>query len=76
MWMIENPRRGRVRAGRPAARLRAGDLQALPGQVHFRAADWTPLKHYTNVFSGYNKPDRSTAGDPWQFKNFLVTDGD
>jgi homospermidine synthase len=39
------------------------------------ASDWTPLKHYVNAFSGYNKPqlDRS---DPWQFKNFLITEGD
>jgi homospermidine synthase len=37
--------------------------------------DWTPLKHYTNEFLGHNNPaiDRS---DPWQFKNFLITDGD
>ncbi|HLQ37964.1 MAG TPA: homospermidine synthase, partial [Planctomycetota bacterium] len=36
---------------------------------------WTPLSHYTNAFQGHNNPaiDR---GDPWQFKNFLITDGD
>ena len=34
MWMIENPRQGRLRARRPAARLRPGHQQALPGQVH------------------------------------------
>ena len=33
--------------------------------------DWTPLKHYTNVFKGYNKPNLDPK-DPWQFKNFLV----
>jgi homospermidine synthase len=37
-------------------------------------SDWTPLKHYKNAFHGFNNPaiDRS---DPWQFKNFLITDG-
>jgi homospermidine synthase len=39
------------------------------------ASDWTPLKHYLNEFSGYNKPQMDLS-DPWQFKNFLITDGD
>ncbi|MCX7416083.1 MAG: saccharopine dehydrogenase NADP-binding domain-containing protein [Planctomycetia bacterium] len=38
-------------------------------------SDWTPLKHYTNAFHGYNQPQIDPA-DPWQFKNFLLTDGD
>jgi homospermidine synthase len=39
------------------------------------ASDWNPLQHYSNVFRGFNRPqlDRS---DPWQFKNFLITEGD
>jgi len=39
------------------------------------ASDWTPLKHYSNFFSGYNQPQLDRA-DPWQFKNFLITEGD
>ena len=39
------------------------------------ASDWTPLKHYTNVFEGFNRPHVDMS-DPWQFKNFLVTEGD
>ena len=31
--------------------------------------------YYTNYFRGYNQPQLDTA-DPWQFKNFLITDGD
>jgi len=27
------------------------------------------------VFSGYNKPQLDHS-DPWQFKNFLITEGD
>lgn len=38
-------------------------------------SDWTPLKHYTNYFCGYNRPQLDTV-DPWQFKNFLITEGD
>jgi len=38
-------------------------------------SDWTPLKHYTNAFLGYNNPAVDLS-DPWQFKNFLITDGD
>ena len=45
------------------------------GKLHSAKSDWTPLKHYTNAFTGYNNPyiDRK---DPWQFKNFLITDSD
>ena len=40
-----------------------------------KPADWTPLKHYTNAFKGHNNPQVDWK-DPWQFKNFLITDGD
>jgi homospermidine synthase len=36
-----------------------------------KPSDWTPLKHYTNVFKGYNHPNLDEK-DPWQFKNFVV----
>jgi len=39
------------------------------------ASDWNPLKHYTNVFHGFNRP-QIDAADPWQFKNFLISEGD
>jgi len=74
-WMIENPNRGVVvpddlphdyvlKISRPYL----GNWISAP-------SDWTPLKHYTNFFNNHNHPsiDRS---DPWQFKNFLLTDGD
>ena len=34
-----------------------------------------PLKHYTNAFNGHNNP-KVDLDDSWQFKNFLITDGD
>jgi homospermidine synthase len=39
------------------------------------ASDWNPLKRYSNAFHGFNRPQLDPA-DPWQFKNFLLTDGD
>jgi homospermidine synthase len=38
-------------------------------------SDWTPLKNYINHFDTYNRPNIDES-DPWQFKNFLITDGD
>jgi homospermidine synthase len=35
--------------------------------------DWTPLQNRVNPFKGFNKPDLDLK-DPWQFKNFLLTD--
>jgi nucleoside-diphosphate-sugar epimerase len=45
------------------------------GKFISKPADWNPLKHYTNAFVGHNNPaiDRE---DPWQFKNFLITEAD
>ena len=76
MWMIENPRRRAcacpticrtTSSSRSASRIWASSSRC--------ASDWNPLKHYSNVFHGFNRPqlDRS---DPWQFKNFLITEGD
>ena len=38
-------------------------------------SDWTPLKELPTPFEGYNSPDFDLT-DPWQFKNFLVKEGD
>ena len=73
MWMIENPGARRAGARRPAARLRAQGRQAVPGQVHLEAAPTGRRSSTTPTPSGLNNPavDRK---DPWQFKNFLITD--
>jgi homospermidine synthase len=75
MWMIENPRRGLSVPDDLPHDYVLGISKPYLGKFVSVASDWTPLKHYVNVFSGYNKPqlDRS---DPWQFKNFLITEGD
>ena len=39
-------------------------------------SDWTPLKNYVEqLLTAINQPNIDWD-DPWQFKNFLVTDGD
>ena len=75
LWMIQNPDRGvTVPDDLPhefvlkVAKPYLGKWLSLP-------SDWTPLKHYTNAFKGYNNP-AIDWDDPWQFKNFLITDGD
>ena len=45
------------------------------GKFISMSSDWNPLKHYSNAFHGYNQPQLDTS-DPWQFKNFLITEGD
>lgn len=75
MWMIENPAEG-VKVPDDLPHDYILDL-AKPylGKYISKRSDWTPLKEYGNHFKGYNKPDFD-AKDPWQFKNFLVKDGD
>ena len=76
MWMLENPRAGRVRARRSAARLHPRTSASPTWASSFRSpSDWNPLKHYTNAFDRFNRPQLDTT-DPWQFKNFLITEGD
>jgi homospermidine synthase len=75
MWMLENPRQGvRVPDDLPhdfilnISKPYLGAFLSLP-------SDWNPLQHYTNVFHGFNRPQIDPS-DPWQFKNFLIAEGD
>jgi len=75
MWMIENPHCGlRVPDDLPHDYV-LGVSKPYLGKFVSVASDWTPLKHYVNPFSGYNRPQLDLS-DPWQFKNFLITEGD
>lgn len=74
MWMIENPERGvLVPDDLPHGYVLKISRPYL-GKFISKPSDWTPLKHVTNPFKGYNQPDLDPA-DPWQFKNFLVNKG-
>ena len=75
LWMIENPNEGVclpddlphdfvLKVAKPYL----GKFVSIP-------SDWTPLAHYKNYFKGYNDSSIDLE-DVWQFKNFLITDGD
>lgn len=74
-WMIENPKRGVVSPEDLPHEYVLKMAKPYLGRFISKSADWNPLKHYTNAFVGHNNPyiDRD---DPWQFKNFLITEGD
>jgi homospermidine synthase len=75
LWMIENPARGLCVPDDLPHEFILKISKPYLGKFVSVASDWNPLKHYHNAFEGYNsaKIDRS---DPWQFTNFLITDGD
>ena len=75
MWMIENPHRGLCVPDDLPHDYVLGISKPYLGKFVSVASDWTPLKHYVNPFSGYNRPQLDLS-DPWQFKNFLITEGD
>ena len=75
MWMIENPAEGiKVPDELPHDYI-LGVSKPYLGNFISTRSDWTPLRDYKNAFSGFNRPDFDVK-DPWQFKNFLVKDGD
>jgi homospermidine synthase len=74
-WMIENPIAGlKVPDDLPHEYVLGISMPYL-GKFISVPQDWTPLKHYSNFFRGYNQPQLD-MDDPWQFKNFLITEGD
>jgi homospermidine synthase len=75
MWMIENPAEGVKVPDELPHEYVLGVSKPYLGKFISTPSDWTPLRDYKNAFSGFNKPDFD-AKDPWQFKNFLVKDGD
>ena len=75
MWMIENPDRGVCVPDDLPHEFVLKVAKPYLGKWISKPTDWTPLKHYTNAFPGHNNPQIDPE-DPWQFKNFLITDGD
>ena len=74
-WMIENPGMGVcVPDDLPHDQVLKISKPYL-GKFISRPSDWTPLQGRANAFKGYNKPDLDLK-DPWQFKNFLITESD
>jgi len=75
LWMIDNPDRGVMVPDDLPHEYVLRVAKPYLGKFISKASDWTPLKHYRNAFRGHNAP-RIDLTDPWQFTNFLVTDGD
>jgi homospermidine synthase len=75
LWMLEHPRSGVCVPDDLPHGFVLGVSKSYLGTFVSTPSDWTPLKHYTNYFRGYNQPQLDTD-DPWQFKNFLITEGD
>ena len=75
LWMIENPNEGvRVPDDLPHEYVLNVARPYLGKNISTRS-DWTPLKKLPLFFNGYNRSRRDES-DPWQFKNFLVSEGE
>ena len=61
MWMVENPRRGLCVPDDLPHDYVLDISKPYLGKFVSVASDWTPLKHYSNFFSGYNKPQLDTV---------------
>ena len=73
MWMIENPESGVVVPDELPHDYILKISKPYLGRWISKPYDWTPLKHRDTTFDAHNPPDLDRK-DPWQFKNFLVTD--
>ena len=74
-WMLENPNRGLCVPDDLPHDFILGISKPYLGTWVSVPSDWNPLKRYVNAFHGFNRPHLDPA-DPWQFKNFLITEGD
>ena len=75
LWMLENPRKGVCVPDDLPHDYILRISKPFLGRFLSVSSDWSPLKHYSNAFHGFNRPDIDPS-DPWQFKNFLITEGD
>jgi homospermidine synthase len=75
MWMIENPERGVCVPDDLPHEYILKISKPYLGKWISKPSDWTPLKHRKNAFGKYSTPDLDPS-DPWQFKNFLLTNGE
>ena len=73
MWMIDNPEEGVVVPDVMPHDYILKISKPYLGKWISKPYDWTPLKNRDTTFAGYNDADLDRK-DPWQFKNFLVTD--
>jgi homospermidine synthase len=74
-WIIRNPDRGVLVPDDLPHEFVLEIARPYLGKNISTPSDWTPLKDRVGHFQGWNRPDLDLT-DPWQFKNFLVTDCD
>ncbi len=74
-WMLEHPAEGVKLPDDLPHEYILGIAKPYLGKFISTRSDWTPLKNYSNAFNGFNRPAIDPS-DPWQFQNFLLTDGD
>jgi homospermidine synthase len=74
-WMIQNPERGVVFPEDLPHDFVLDLARPYLGRFISTPSDWTPLKDLPRTFEKYSSPDFDFS-DPWQFKNFLVKEGD
>jgi homospermidine synthase len=72
-WILRNPDRGVLVPDDLPHEFVLEIARPYLGQNISTPSDWTPLKGRDNHFKGWNRPDLDLT-DPWQFKNFLVTE--
>jgi homospermidine synthase len=75
MWMVRNPAMGVCVPDDLPHEFILKVSKPYLGKFISKPSDWTPLQRYKSVFRGYNKLDIDWK-DPWQFKNFLITEND
>ena len=75
LWIIDNPQMGVVVPDDLPHDFILEVSKPYLGKFISTPSDWTPLKHYVNAFEKFNEPSLDLS-DPWQFKNFLVCEGD
>ncbi len=74
-WMIENPERGFCVPDDLPHEYVLKISKTYLGKFISTPSDWTPLKDRGNYFGDFAKPDLDLS-DPWQFKNFNVSNAD
>jgi homospermidine synthase len=73
LWMIQHPREGVCVPDELPQDYILQVAKPYLGRFISKPKDWTPLVDRVNPFRGFNQPDLDVK-DPWQFKNFLVTE--
>ena len=73
MWMIQNPMESVCVADDLPHDYILKISKPYLGKWISKPYDWTPLKNRDTTFDKFAKPDLDPK-DPWQFKNFLISD--